>query len=151
LDAVRSSRRGGGRVEVELQLASAEAHDLLGNDAATQRSALRAVEAARPIDDAELFARSAWWVARRSPVGAETDLPIAITREALQRLDASLPSLRVQLLANLGGTLAFAGDPIGAGDATDTALALAREVGDPTALAEALIEWVWARLGSPDV
>ena len=105
---------------------------------------------AERLGEWELFARAALAVAGPN-VGFRYDVAttVALLERALPRLEDRDSPLRARVMGRLAGLRSFAGDPTGKAALAHAAIAMARRVGDPRALAEAISATWWA-LGGPD-
>jgi class 3 adenylate cyclase len=135
---------------LELLIALGEAQRRAGNPA-YRRTLLDAAHLAGAQRDPEALARAALannrgilWSA-----GGIVDVErTAAVEAALAALGDEDSEVRARLLANLSLELVFAKDPDRCRDLSDTALAVARRLGDPATLAQVLIARYYA-VGSP--
>ena len=136
----------------ELLLALADAHARAGNTPASKRAAHEAADLAEELSLPERLAEAAigyggrliWEVSRDDP-----DVK-ALLERALAEIGAGDSSLRVRLLARLGGgPLRDDHDPTRRRAITGEALDMARRLGDPATLAYALDGYISAH-HSPD-
>lgn len=123
-----------------------------GDTAASRAAYIELAEAARAADDGRLLAEAALGMGS-GPAGFEVSLldhdQIATVHEALRLLGDEPSALRSQLLARLSVALTYAESDAGRVGLAEQALSVAREVGDPQAVAGALAAHCDA-LGGPD-
>ncbi len=107
---------------------------------AAKADLLAVADLARELDDAELFAEAAVVYGGWTTVWDQLDDPQRepLIREALQRLPDADSELRVRVLLKLRDTLQLAPAALERRDLCDEALAMARRLGDPNLITEAL-------------
>jgi DNA-binding CsgD family transcriptional regulator/tetratricopeptide (TPR) repeat protein len=132
------------RAGVLLELGSASHRAGKATDA--QEAFGSAAEIARRLESAELLARAAigYEEACWRP-GIASRVSIELLEEALTAVGEGDDELRIGLLAGLARGLTLAGNPERGAVVRGNAIALAREHGDPRALARVLIRSYWAR------
>jgi DNA-binding CsgD family transcriptional regulator len=132
------------RAGVLLELGSASHRAGKATDA--QGTFVAAAEIGRRLESAELLARAAigYEEACWRP-GIASRVSIELLEEALTAVGEGDDELRIGLLAGLARGLSFAGEPERGAVVRGNAIALAREYGDPRALARVLIRSYWAR------
>jgi tetratricopeptide (TPR) repeat protein len=133
----------------DLLLALAQARREIGDSEGSREASLAAAEAARAIGSAERLARAAqvYWTSAGTNVRDAT-VP-ALCEEALEALGEAQPALRARLLARLTHYRSSAeSQGFALAEQADEALALARESGDPDALAATLRVSIRLRVGS---
>jgi class 3 adenylate cyclase/tetratricopeptide (TPR) repeat protein len=148
-DAARSGLDDTRRID--LLLALGEAQRLAGQPDA-RKTLLEAAHLARQRQDAERLARAA--LANRrgalfSTMGALDSERVAVLEAAIEALGTVDSPTRARLLATLAGELIWAGDRRRRLALADEALALARRLGDTTALADVLANRNFA-ISEPD-
>ncbi len=123
----------------ELLLALASAHNQAGDRDKAKEIAAKAADIARRRNDSQRLARTAFEHAFTWGEPGELDEPtIAVIQEGIAALGDEESALRARLLFRLGMELWLGGAPDRALDPAREAYELARRVGDPQALAEAL-------------
>jgi class 3 adenylate cyclase len=135
----------------ELLLALAAAQYRSGAPAKSRETFRRALALAREVGSAELFARAALEEGTMEIFPAslvDWDL-IAVLEEALERLPQGASPRRAQTLARLGSQLIWQEEVERSRSLSAQALAMARSVGDPQTLIQALILRVF-HLRRPD-
>jgi class 3 adenylate cyclase len=135
----------------ELLLTKGEAQNYAGNRDRAKETFLRAAEAARKLKEPESLARAVLGFAGvfGGEWGVVDDRTIGLLEEALDALGEEDSALRALLLSRLGMELWFSGSPEPAELPSRQSVEVARRVGDPKALADAL----WIRnlvLGGPE-
>jgi tetratricopeptide (TPR) repeat protein len=155
--ALRLSRsRDDGTVAlVHLLLALGDAQNHAGDAHAAQRTLLDAVERARTVDDATLFATAVLYLGRvlvdEGFEGGTVDTHfVDLLEEAIAGLDDRSP-VRAQLSVRLASELHFAGDRARCLTLCDDAERFARQANDSETLAIVLGARHYARYGTPDV
>jgi DNA-binding CsgD family transcriptional regulator/tetratricopeptide (TPR) repeat protein len=135
---------GADRAGVLLELGSASHRAGRATDA--QEAFVAAAEIARRLESAELLARAAigYEEACWRP-GIASRVSIELLEEALTAVGEGDAELRIGLLAGLARGLSFAGEAERGAVVRGNAITLAREHGDPRALARVLIRSYWAR------
>jgi tetratricopeptide (TPR) repeat protein len=138
------------RRRCELLVAMGETRWAAGRPERAGESLEEAAGIAERLGEWELFARAALAVAGPN-VGFRYDVAttVGLLDQALPRLEDSDSPLRARVMARLAGLRSFAGDPTGKAALAQAAIAMARRVGDPRALADAISATWWA-LGGPD-
>jgi len=102
----------------------------------------RAVELARRCGSAELFARAVLGTRWRKTRGNTEALGVRLLEEALMMLGPSDSALRARVLGILAGELLYNPDTQERARAlSNEGLAVARRVGDPLVLGDALLSW----------
>jgi DNA-binding winged helix-turn-helix (wHTH) protein len=140
-DAVR-------RCEVLLRLG--EARSRAGERDDARRAFQTAADAARRLGRADLLAHAALGFGGRAEFGApRDDALLALLDDATRALGEAHPDLRARLLGRLVGTAPHSESMETRDALSREAVALARRVGEPLTLAEALNARHWALLG-PD-
>ena len=134
----------------ELLLALADAQDHAGEFQASNRSGLRASEVAREQGRPDLLARAALAVAGRYDFGPPYDRGRRPLEEALEALGDTETRLRCRLLARLAVTSPYRDSMETRLGLAEQAVALARELGDPDALLDALVGVGYPGLLGPD-
>jgi len=126
------------RLHCELLLALGASQDRAGAPEARPTFSA-AADAARALGDPALLGRAALGYAGRwSQLGRVEEDVAALLQEALARLGGEDSPLRARLLARLALELYYAGDPDRRLALSAEAVALARRLGDPIALANCL-------------
>jgi tetratricopeptide (TPR) repeat protein len=121
--------------EAEVLLALGEAHKRAGAIATSRQVFARAAKRARHLGSAELLTRAAIGFAPSGNVATQPDPDPAVVRlleEAIAAWDGRDSGLHARALARLGAALLF-GDGARRTIVFDTALAMVRRIGDPTA------------------
>jgi DNA-binding SARP family transcriptional activator len=128
-------------LECRLHLALGDALARAGDLARAQDAFLRAVAMARSLGDAEALAAAALGYGGRIVwARAGTDhLVVHLLEEALDALGDTVSPLRARLLARLGGALRDERDPARREAIGELAVSIARQSGDRSALAYALL------------
>ena len=128
-------------LECRLHLALGDALARAGDLARAQDAFLRAVAMARSLGDAEALAAAALGYGGRIVwARAGTDhLVVHLLEEALDALGDTVSPLRARLLARLGGALRDERDPSRREAIGELAVSIARQTGDRSALAYALL------------
>ena len=128
-------------LECRLHLALGDALARAGDLARAQDAFLRAVAMARSLGDAEALAAAALGYGGRIVwARAGTDhLVVHLLEEALDALGDTVSPLRARLLARLGGALRDERDPARREAIGELAVSIARQTGDRSALAYALL------------
>jgi class 3 adenylate cyclase/tetratricopeptide (TPR) repeat protein len=124
----------GGREQAELLLALGDAQGRAGEPLAAKDSFYRAAEAARAARADEQLARAALGLADRFTVGLVEEPLIALMEEALDAVPEDDSPMRSRLLASLG-MVTFFQSWARADSLTQDAIAMARRLDDPGALA----------------
>ncbi|MFC4013848.1 hypothetical protein ACFOY2_41940 [Nonomuraea purpurea] len=131
------------RERVESLTGTARAEQLAGSGAAARATRAEAARAAVAADDVLRAARA---ITSVTPAMVwsdhdheETDEElVTLIRHTLERLPADEPALRARLLSTLAAESAVTLDPLGAIDAAEEAIAIARRLGDDELLALSL-------------
>jgi DNA-binding SARP family transcriptional activator len=140
LDALRLAGLSDEHVRGDLLVALGESQERAGMEESAMQSFAEAADLARMLAAAELLGRAALGYAGPwSRLGRVDVRRVALLEEALAALGEVETPLRARLLARLGLELYYAGEPERRLELTGEALALARRVGDPRALAGALV------------
>jgi class 3 adenylate cyclase len=123
--------------DVMIELGTAERR--AGHHAA-RRTLLRAAECALAMPDSRRAARAVFGAGRGifSIAGSVDAERVDVLRRTLEAVGPDAGGVRARLLATLGAELTFDDDPTAAEAASDEAMTLARELGDPTTLVIAL-------------
>ena len=138
--------------ECRLRLALGDALARAGDLARAKDAFLRAAEMARSLGDAEALAAAALGYGGRIVwARAGTDqLVVHLLEEALDALGDAVSPLRARLLARLGGALRDERDPARREAIGELSVSIARQSGDRSALAYALLGLSAACQASPD-
>jgi DNA-binding SARP family transcriptional activator len=139
-------------LDCRLNLALGEALARAGDLARAQDAFLRAASMARSLGDAEALAAAALGYGGRivwSRAGTD-HLVVHLLEEALDALGDAVSPLRARLLARLGGALRDERDPARREAIGELAVSIARQSGDRSALAYALLGLSAACQASPD-
>jgi DNA-binding SARP family transcriptional activator len=139
-------------LECRLHLALGDALARGGDLARAKDAFLRAASIARSLGDAEALAAAALGYGGRIVwARAGTDhLVVHLLEEALDSLGDAVSPLRARLLARLGGALRDERDPARREAIGELAISIARQTGDRSALAYALLGLCAAYQASPD-
>jgi predicted ATPase/DNA-binding SARP family transcriptional activator len=139
-------------LECRLHLALGDALARAGDLARAKDAFLRAAAMARSLGDAEALAAAALGYGGRIVwARAGTDqLVVHLLEEALDALGDAVSPLRARLLARLGGALRDERDPARREAIGELAVSIARQSGDRSALAYALLGLSAACQASPD-
>jgi DNA-binding SARP family transcriptional activator len=139
-------------LECRLHLALGDAVARGGDLARAKDAFLRAASMARALSDAEALAAAALGYGGRIVwARAGTDhLVVHLLEEALEALGDVVSPLRARLLARLAGALRDERDPARREAIGELAISIARQTGDRTALAYALLGLCAAYQASPD-
>jgi tetratricopeptide (TPR) repeat protein len=128
------------RERLKLQLALGGAALRAGDNVKGRASFEAALRLARAVGDAEAFARAAYGIGgTRVEANSADPVLIAALEEALVLADPAPSAQRVALLARLATALYFTGEARRREELSNAAVAMAREVGEATTLAAALI------------
>src|SRR5262245_19625901 len=138
------------RVAVALALGSAA---LRASDTQKARAAFeQAAQDAANLEDAEALARAALgYQDARIPTGVVDPTEVRLLESAMEALGTGDSSLRAQVVLGLGRSLLYSAKPERARALADEALAIARRVGEPVALAKALWGKHFLMLGPGDL
>ncbi|HEX2173772.1 MAG TPA: LuxR C-terminal-related transcriptional regulator, partial [Dehalococcoidia bacterium] len=127
------------RRRLDLLLALRRARARAGDAAGAQAAARRAAEVARGLGTADALAAAALGFEDNwATVGVVDRYAVGLLEEALDRLGPNDPARRARILARLALELYWSETPRRAVELGQEALDLARQVGDPAALAAAL-------------
>jgi eukaryotic-like serine/threonine-protein kinase len=126
----------------ELLLAKGSALHFAGATEDADAALEVAAESARRLGDWSLLGRIALAATTTRWLGAPDDRRVALLEEALLGVGSNEPVLRSRLLATLASTMVFR-DFERQAQLSDEAVALARESGDPLAIARALLSYRW--------
>jgi DNA-binding SARP family transcriptional activator/tetratricopeptide (TPR) repeat protein len=139
-------------LECRLHLALGDALARGGDLARAKDAFLRAASIARSLGDAQALAAAALGYGGRIVwARAGTDhLVVHLLEEALDSLGDAVSPLRARLLARLGGALRDERDPARREAIGELAISIARQTGDRSALAYALLGLCAAYQASPD-
>ena len=109
-----------------------------------------AAEIGRELKDPRLLAEAAIGFEEACwPPAVADGRSVALLEEALAELDDSDQELRIALLAGLARALGFLSEPERAAVVRESAIALARERGEPHGLATVLVRSYWSRGPTP--
>ena len=139
--ALALERSAHDREHVDVLLALGEAELAAGDVESSRASYAQAVDVARALDDPERLARAALGSAGGRPwsgLGVTDATLRAVLEEAVARLPADDGALRARLLSRLATELLWSEERPRGIQLSEEALAMARRVGDPEALAAAL-------------
>src|SRR5262245_60814 len=138
------------RVAVALALGSAA---LRASDTRKARAAFeQAAQDAASLGDAEAMARAALgYQNARIPTGVVDPTEVRLLERAIDALGTDDSALRAQVVLGLGRSLIYSARPERARALADEALAIARRVGEPVALAAALWAKHFLMLGPGDL
>lgn len=150
LDELAAEPSGNDRERCELLLGLASARHAAGEPAAARRACRRAIELARALDEPELFACAALEYGAVLDVGSVDAELIELLEEALERLEPGDSAARARLMARLGGARQPADPPERQFELARRAIAMARRVGDPSALSDALRDGIAALMDLAD-
>jgi class 3 adenylate cyclase len=136
----------------ELLLALGEARSSAGDRDRAKEACQRAADIARSLSDPERLARASLGFAGMwGEYGTVDEVVIGLLEEALDVLGEEDSALRAMLLARLGMELWLARLPERAEPPSRLAVEVARRVGDPATLADALYTRHWAIFGPENV
>jgi tetratricopeptide (TPR) repeat protein len=129
------------RRDLELRMHLGEAQSCAGDHPRARAAFERAAERARVLRDAATFARAALGFSFATPgVGAVHGTLVALLEESLRMLGEEDSSLRATVLGSLASALYFSRDEERRDALSREAVAMARRVDDPPALARALVQ-----------
>jgi DNA-binding winged helix-turn-helix (wHTH) protein/tetratricopeptide (TPR) repeat protein len=134
----------------EILLALADAEDRAGEFERSRTTAQQAFASARSLARPDLLARAALGISGRYDFGPLTDAGSAHLEEALETLGEDEPALRCRLLARLAVSYPCRDSVETRGDLSRRAVELARTLGDPEALLQALAARGYPGLLGPD-
>jgi hypothetical protein len=134
---------------VEALLAAAAAWQWAGDAARAREREQRALDIARAVGSAPLFARAVLGARAEEETGQVDAQRVALFEEALRRLGPGDDPLRVHLASRLASALYFAEPETRHIEVCREALAMARRIGDRQALGSVLFKLHFARL-DPD-
>ena len=139
LTLVEPAATGSGRLRCELMIELGNAERRSGQGAA-RRTLLEATSCAIAIEDAPLATQAVLGSGRGifSLAGSVDTERVAALREVLSLLGPERTEQRARVLAALSAELIFDDDPTAAHEASDEALSIARERGDPATLVTTL-------------
>jgi class 3 adenylate cyclase len=150
LDVLDASTPGDDTRRYELLCAVGESAWRTSDVGSARASFLRAADLARQLRDPVRLAAAAlglggagfrpWWTER----GLVDDVLVALLEEALDALDPGDSALRVKLLGSLAQQF-FVTDADRRQQLADESLAMARRIGDPATLVQALLYWRFAQ------
>jgi tetratricopeptide (TPR) repeat protein len=123
--------------EIKILLALSEARGGTGDRAGWEDAALRAAEIARRTGDADAFAHAALGLARAPTVGVDPRI-VGLLEEALERLPPADGAFRAMATSRLASELYFSDQHERMTGLERQAVAMARRVGDKSALAYTL-------------
>ena len=146
------ARAGGARdrERCELLLGSASALHHAGELSAAQRASDEAIDVARALGDADLFARAALERGAVFDVGAVNSRLIALLEEALDRLEPGDSTARARVMARLASARQPADPPEHQFELARRAIAMARRLSDDRALLDALRNGISALMDLAD-
>jgi DNA-binding SARP family transcriptional activator len=152
LSAVSLDPTAEDELECRLHLSLGDALSRAGDLSRAKDAFLRAAAMARSLGDAEALAAAALGYGGRIVwARAGTDhLVVHLLEEALEALGDAVSPLRARLLARLGGALRDERDPARREAIGELAVSIARQTGDGSALAYALLGLSAACQSSPD-
>jgi tetratricopeptide (TPR) repeat protein len=138
--------------ELALRLSLGDAQTYAGDHPRARATFERAAERARALGDASSFARAALGFGFAAPgVGAVYGTLVALLEEALRLLGDADSADRATVLGSLASALYFSRDELRREELSSEAVAMARRVGDPGALARALLQRHHVLWGSDSV
>ena len=132
-----------GALRLDLMLALAAAQHRAGEGGAARAGFQAAAALARTVDDPDRFAAAALGLhGIGAPRGRAHDEPLALLSEAAGRLSGQRTGLRARVLSAMAGDLFHSWEPSRierASGAAEEAVALARDLAEPTVLIAALL------------
>ncbi|HYZ93560.1 MAG TPA: AAA family ATPase [Actinomycetota bacterium] len=141
-----------GGVRCELTLALGNAYDKAGEYYARDEQFKAAADIARELDRTDLFVAAALGYGGVLPAAVEPDEQgHALLREALERLGPQANRERALVLGRLAHWMHFVPPRSARRSMADEAVAIARRLGDPDVLADALSNRCWAMDGPDDL
>ena len=132
--------------EAQIRFELGELHFRAGQSTAALDAYVEVTEISRELEDGELFASAAIGFENACwRMGVVDPDALALLTEASARLDPRDSSLRVMVVSGTARALAFHGEHERSAAARHEAVAMARRLGDRTALAKVTMRAYWAR------
>jgi class 3 adenylate cyclase len=129
-------------LKCDLLMETGQAQHGSGDQAGGQATFLKAIEAARRLQDSQRLAQAALGYALPYSVGNVDETVVSVLREALAAMPEEDSALRARLTGRLGREMYF-GSLDDNARLTSGGIEMARRVGDKQALAEALWNHLW--------
>ena len=134
-------------LKCDLLMETGQAQHGSGDQAGGQATSLKAIDAARRLQDSQRLAQAALGYALPYSVGNVDETVVSVLQEALAAMPEEDSALRARLTGRLGREMYF-GSLDDNARLTSEGIEMARRVGDKQALAEALWDHLW---GSTDM